>query len=383
MKPTRNETTQHGRIPYLRFVALSLGLLLFFSGCSNLFNSDDDDDDPPVLAAPADSQVEVSDGYGFQEDPDDTTELSVVDNIPAPDVTGVDPGSAITLYFDDIVDPSSINSDTLTVTTAPAGSSAVVGSAATEVFGTITVSKSADGSAAIISFAAYGGLPANSQIAITLSGDALKDDGGNALGSEYSVSFQTGEELTSSLSSLGFESGTDGILISGNGGIVSMPLWGVSAIEGSHAAVITTGSISDTDITGDAIENQYSSLSTGFIAVPAGATTVKVDYYFISDEFLDFIGSVFDDNVTLTATGEYGARSVVLTSVNEYTSDDVTALTVPDDNTGDGDFFRSEVTTGTLNISGLGPNVAVSLTVTDVEDRIYTSIVLLDNIRFE
>ncbi len=118
--------------------------------------------------------------------------------------------------------------------------------------------------------------------------------------------------------------------------------------------------------------------------MPPGATTLRADYYFISDEFLDFLGSEFDDNATLTVAGSSGAESVVLASVNQFVEGELTPLeSFPDDSDGDGDFYRSDLQTASIEIRDLGSQITVAITITDVEDELFTSLLLFDNVRFE
>jgi|GEM_PF-2494960 len=357
---------------------LAAGLLVL-AGCDNPTSSD---------GGGTDSVVQVDPDYNFQPDPDDTTPLEVLDGVPADGSSNVAPGSTLIFYFDDIVDPSTINSQTFAVVegSAGAGASGVSASAAGDpIYGTINVSKSQNGQAAIISFSPFAGLPANSAVTATLSGSALLDDGGNPTGTDEVFSFETGAAQTTNISALGFEQGLTQFNVAGNTGVVSTPIWGISSIEGSNAAVITTGSVSTTGVTGTAEESQYSTITTGQIEVPDdGSTVVAVDYYFISDEFTDYIGSSFDDNARLSVSGPGGARSVELASVNEFTVGGVTLISdFPNDGEGDGDFYRGNADTAFVDISGLGSPVSISVTISDVGDSIFTSVLLFDNLRFE
>src|SRR6056297_2033432 len=63
----------------------------------------------------SDSMVQVDPEYNFQPDPNDATPLAVVDGVPANNSSGVAPGSTVIFYFDDIVNPGSLNSQSFTV----------------------------------------------------------------------------------------------------------------------------------------------------------------------------------------------------------------------------------------------------------------------------
>ena len=88
-------------------------------------------------------------------------------------------------------------------------------------------------------------------------------------------------------------------------------------MTGTHAAAISTGYSSDISSV-NPISDQYSTMTTGSIAVPSGKTKVTLDYYFVSDEFKEYLGSKYDDNATFTVSGSGGSRNIVLNSVNNW-----------------------------------------------------------------
>ncbi len=169
-------------------------VLIVLLGCDNPTSSDGTSNDQPNNDRPTDSVVNVDQDYGFQVDPDDIQDLRVLDRVPENNSTSIAPSSPVIVYFDDIVDPDSISSQTFSISVSePAGTSGdavalrtqasvAASNTGTDVFGTITVTKSADGNAAIIIFTPFDGFPTNSEITITISGDALLDDGGNSIG---------------------------------------------------------------------------------------------------------------------------------------------------------------------------------------------------------
>ena len=95
----------------------------------------------------------------------------------------------------------------------------------TVVYGTVSVTKSANGSAAIVMFTAFGNFPSNSTIKIVVTKGGILDKGGNSLSADNTISFTTGTATTTTASVLDFESGTTGIAFSGCGSIVTMPKW--------------------------------------------------------------------------------------------------------------------------------------------------------------
>ena len=273
------------------------------------------------------------------------------------------------MYFDDIVDPSTLSDVSMEVS--------VSGS---PVAGTYTVSLSANGNNAIINFSPSGGFPQSTTVDVLLTAtDGLLDDGGNTLSSEYSFSFTTGQSIQGDATNLGFESGTtSGWQITGNGGIVPLPYAGLS-LGGSNAVAITTGDVTDGSMSGSAVDGRYSGLGSGSLSVPSGTSRVLFDYYFISAEFDEFIGSSYDDTVTLVISGPSGSETVVLESINRYASADTTLVSVG----WDSDASYVGQNTADVDISTLGSPVTIDVTITDVGDTAYTSMFLADNFRFE
>ncbi len=344
-------------------------------GCSG-GGSDADNDD---IAHPPVSTVIVDPGYGYVAEPTDTISPEVLSMIPNTGATSVSPSAPIVMYIDDMIDPSSVNDNSIKVyegSSAAQGNSRAAGGI--QVFGTITISKSANGLVTIIVFTPYESFNPGITITIMIT-DMVLDNGGNSLETEDPVSFETGSQESTSASSLTFENGTAGLSFNGQGGIVALPQWGMPVMEGTHAAAISTGNVSY--FTNSPINEQYSVFSTGLVSVPSGMTNLMLDYYFISDEFKEWIGTQYDDNATVTVSGSDGARTVVLNSVNNYDSVEgeaqLTELAALDD------WWTTPKTTKSIDISDLGDEVTISITISDVGDTAFGSMLLFDNLRFQ
>ncbi len=317
----------------------------------------------------AQSTVVVDDDYNFQPDPTDNTPFNVVDTVPSHNATGVSPTSGVVIFFDDIVDPHSLSEVSVSVN-----------SGQTAIPGTYTLSLSANGQNAIIAFSPYNAFPENSTIAVLVEAigtDLLLDKGGNTLSQQLEITFTTGSMISSPGENLGFESGIAGWHILGSGGVIDLPYGGLS-LSGSRAAAIATGPIYQDGISGDPIDDRYSTLTSGAIPVPGWATQLRFDYYFISSEFPDWIGSVYDDTVTLQISGAGGSHSVVLESINRYSASDVIPI---DLNWGETP-HHTGLSTAAMDVSTLGSEVSVSITITDVGDTAYPSMIIVDNFRF-
>ena len=335
----------------------------------------------PTATTPTASVVKVESTYNFVADKTDTVAPKVLNTIPAAGTTATEPGAPVVMYFDDIIDPSTISDTSLQVTSTTTSTPSMRAVTTTVVYGTVSVTKSANGSAAIVMFTAFGNFPSNSTIKIVVTKGGILDKGGNSLSADNTISFTTGTATTTTASVLDFESGTTGIAFSGCGSIVTMPKWGIPVMTGTHAAAISTGYSSDISSV-NPISDQYSTMTTGSIAVPSGKTKVTLDYYFVSDEFKEYLGSKYDDNATFTVSGSGGSRNIVLNSVNNWNTTALSA-TLVQVTALSSSWWRGPLTTKSIDITGLGSNISISLTVSDVGDKSLDTILLFDNLRFE
>lgn len=107
-------------------------------------------------------------------------------------------------------------------------------------------------------------------------------------------------------------------------------------------------------------------------------------YDFISAEFNEWVGSVFDDCVVMTIYGPYGSYSIMLTSVNIIGQDNTQFNDYPN-MPDEGDPYAGHIGWTAANINDIpyvGTPAYISFTVTDVGDTIYSSIFTIDNINY-
>lgn len=322
------------------------------------------------------SNVIVDPDYNFTPDTSDTTPLQIVSINPANQATNVPVTSSISIYFNDLIDPISVDDVAMTVKIG-----------AQTVDGKYSLVRTSNELFAVLHFTPNEVLPTGAVVTVTLiSENGLVDKGGNTLGSQYISTFTTTSATLTSTANLGFEepdllSGWD---INGNGGIVTLPFASALSLSGSKAVMITTGSATAYDLSGTPVDARASSLSSGTITVPGGATNLLFDYYWISDEFTEWIGSSFDDTLTMTIAGPNGTIVKTIESVNQYTAPDCTAISlnfgVQD---GQGTFWHTGAKTHTEAISSLGSPLTINFTVSDVGDVAYISAFLVDNFRFQ
>jgi len=286
------------------------------------------------------------------------------------------------------------------------------------------------------------GWPPSSTIKVTV-GIGLKDKAGNTLENVFIVSRTTGTASTVEFTSnsYSFEDGDASVFsIAGRGGLFSFSDSEVdakvdfSAIDGDKAVLLSTAGEWDSllswpGVSGYAIptgnvgfkniaqtkglsrlldggeggegggegeepplfgQGEYSSFTFSNLKIPAGSTMLKLDYYFLSDEFMFFIGSEFDDVVTYSIADRNGnVNSDVIKSINSFDSEKTEAengLTeVSDFPTTDelDPVFRTDLETHSIALGSLTGIIDLVLVISDVGDSAFNSYIIFDNIRFE
>lgn len=309
----------------------------------------------------SDGRSEVGEFPPFSPDPSDTLALAVVQTVPANGATNVALASVITVFFDDEVDPASLNDVAMQLVRTPSGD---------PVFGRFSGALSAGGNT-ILSLQPFAPLePAASYSVSLASSSGVVDDGGNGLGTFYSFTFATASANVDSPLELGFETQFAGWGVVGAAG-TSEAFGPVSPTEGVLMAAMSTGDA----FSGSASGGSSSTLGSGPIA-PTGAN-MEFDYDFLSEEFDGFVGQIYDDAFTVTVSGPLGSRSILVTSVNLVGTADSQPVDVPGHA-----FEHTGWQTASVDISGLGDPVRISYLVTDVGDIQYDTVVLIDNLRF-
>lgn len=321
------------------------------------------------------SNVVIDPNYNFTPDPNDVTPLQVYSVVPGNQTSSIPVTTTISIYFNDLVDPVSLDDVAMTV---------MVG--AQRVEGNFTLERTSNNLFAVLHFKPSNALPTNSVVTVTLASEnGLVDKGGNPLGTQYVYSFTTKDTALSSTDNLGFEdpdllTGWD---ITGNGGVVNLPFASSLSLVGSKAVMITTGATTNYGLTGLPLGEATSILSSGNIAVSGGASNLLFDYYWISDEFIEYIGSNFDDTLTMSVSGPNGTIVQTIESINQYTVSDCIAISLAFGGEGNGSVYHTGAKTKRVDISTLGSPITVSFTISDVGDASVLSAFLVDNFRFE
>ncbi|MBM4146098.1 MAG: hypothetical protein FJ240_07460 [Nitrospira sp.] len=300
----------------------------------------------------------------FTPDSNDTEALAVIQTIPPHNSTGIDPNVTISVFFNDEIDPSTINDHSIQVKDSKGD----------QQFGTFSGSLSTAGNS-ILNFKPFAILSEGDTITVTMfKTNGIKDDGGNTLSSDVVFSFGTKQQSVPP-ADLGFEQGSTGWNFSGDGMILSSPKDDISAYEGNYMAAISTGG----NFGGQALESTTSILTSGPVQVPAGKQSMSFNYDFISEEFDEYVGSIYDDVFKVSVSGPLGSFSEVVVSVNIIGREN----SYPVNFAGLGGADHTGWLTKTIDISTLGSPIIISFEVSDVGDDEFTSVAVIDNINFQ
>lgn len=392
-----------------------------------------------------------------QNEVGDTTDLHLEGTLPSTSQS-LQSNMPIFLFFDDLVNPSTIDGNILVSIDdilATTGSVNLILS----LWNGSTTPK------AQVAILPVGGWEVGKSISIEIL-DGLEDNAGNSfemLPGQVAIHFTTSSASTVQYTetSYSFEDGDDTVfLIQGRGGLVDFSETEIAAdvdfsgIDGNYAVVLSTGN-DDHDyllpwsgLSGNAIPayiteptksqasverneskfgtktpmpgddppsqmgsgTEYSSFMFSNLVIPSGVRFLQLDYYFISDEFTEYIGSMFDDVATIAVADNSGHfASDVIENINKYedTSLQSSLVGLPDfpDSVGAGDVykdavigdpsgsvlskyidsyqtFRTPLSTITIDISDMQTAINLLLTIADVGDNIYNSYLVFDAIRF-
>ena len=354
-----------------------LGALILGAGLAGcVLPPEEQNKDYPDYVAPPHVPSVVGAFHPFTADPSDTTDYNVIQSIPPNGAASINNNMAITFFFTDMIDKTTINDFGVRIY---ANKKPVYGT----YTGTLTTKNNT-----VMSFVPYEPFPFGAfvEVAIIRSPLGLLDKGGNQIVSNYRTTFSAiAGVLPSADANLSLESDTTGYVCSGDCAVISTPFGGISATNGTKVAVITSAN-SPLVGTQASIKNTTSLISSGAITVPPGMTHLSFDYKFISAEFMEFIGSTFDDTFLTSIIGPNGYYADITDSVNligENTPGILFATAFPGmPDTGDSFAGETPWITETIDVSALGSPIYVTFIASDVGDTIYSSVVVLDNLRF-
>lgn len=247
------------------------------------------------------------------------------------------------------------------------------------VGGTISVNTASNGFAILI-FTPSTAFGSGKEITVTLK-TGIQDDGGNPFLSEFSIMFTTSASSGTNFdSNKSFESGTSGVTFIGDGAIMTGTNGAISPSDGSKFCAITSGNqlISP--------NNSIGNTSSMAILGPIGSniSNLTFNYDFVSAEFNDYVGSIYDDCAMITVTGPHGSFSQMITSVNLTGSSTTTSCLnfagLPD--AGDDYAGHTGWKNSSFSFSGVGSPAFIIFTVTDVSDNIFSSALIIDKVSY-
>jgi subtilisin family serine protease len=180
-------------------------------------------------------------------------------------------------------------------------------------------------------------------------------------------------DVFSAVFNSGFETGTLAEWNSSGTAYVTRSLGPVKPKDGSdHMALISTGPSSP---------NVSASLVRSFNVLPGtDRLTIRLDYNYITEEYPEWVGSIFNDYFRAKIVTSSGAEiPLAFESVNTTSFIPITGIDFPG---GDNTLGQSGWKTVSAVVPVTPGTDSISLFVTDQGDAIYDTVVVLDNIRF-
>lgn len=167
----------------------------------------------------------------------------------------------------------------------------------------------------------------------------------------------------------------------------------IASRKGGSFAVLSTGiaNTTDTDTDFDPVgaDGDAATLTLTY-TVPAGMNSLLFDFYFLSREYPDFVGSDYNDTFAATINGSSkvanGTNFAKDTDGHTIDINSVNFVITGTHNDLLGTAFEDHGGTGWLIAAApvaAGDNISLAFHIEDVEDGVYNSTVFLDNFRFD
>jgi hypothetical protein len=144
---------------------------------------------------------------------------------------------------------------------------------------------------------------------------------------------------------------------------------------GTYMGVVSTGLGFTT--TSGAIEQSF--------CLPSSATTLTLRWNFLSEEFMEWVGSQYQDYFRIVLTDEGGTQHVVLSTNVDYLAHNFQLSRVSPGIVFDqGDVWMTGWQSLSYNVSGMaGQTVTLRMEAGDVGDSIYDTAVLIDDVKLQ
>jgi hypothetical protein len=167
------------------------------------------------------------------------------------------------------------------------------------------------------------------------------------------------------------EGGLSGWNVVGDGRVISQ-LGFITPFAGDYMGIISTG-LGYTD--------EMGSLSQNF-CVPDDATELLVNWNFLSEEFMEWVGSQYQDYFEISIIDEDGNKNVLFyKTIDDIAGEYSPVLVSPEIVFDQGDVYGTDWQVSTFDISTYaGTAVTLVLASGDVGDSIYDTVILLDEI---
>lgn len=347
-------------------LSLSSFALLFAVGCSS------DDDATPMPTGPEAATYKVinngNGGVTTLSDAGDALMLRIAQAIPSESGRVYPSNMPIVFFLDDKILLSSITIESF-----------IVKENNVAVGGVISINEASNGFA-IFTFTPKHTFKPSAAIDITLT-TALKDDAGNGFDQDVTYSYTTSAMQPVSFDTNGgFENGNDGVSFIGDGNIMTSPQGCMAPFGGTNFGAISTGDhLISPD---DAIGGASSVMIVGPVA--DAVSSITFNYNFLSAEFNEYVGSVYDDSFVVIVYGDDGAYTELVNSVNLIGLDGNTQCTGFPGMADAGDEYYGATgwLTKTMTFPSVGANAHVIFIATDVTDHIFSTIVGVDDVSF-
>lgn len=173
----------------------------------------------------------------------------------------------------------------------------------------------------------------------------------------------------------GFEEGNlTGWNTDGDGRVISQLSYMVP-YDGSYMGIISTG-LGYTTETGSIYQN---------FCLAEGATKLKVNWQFLSEEFLEYVGSQYQDYFTIKVIDENGGETVYFhKTIDDIDAEYALLLVSPDIVFDQGDVYGTGWQFNEFDISAFaGQSITLVFGCGDAGDSVYDTVVLLDDIIVE
>lgn len=170
------------------------------------------------------------------------------------------------------------------------------------------------------------------------------------------------------------EAALSGWNVVGDGRVITQ-LGYITPLEGGYMGIISTGLGYTTEM---------GSLSQNF-CVPEDATTLSLDWNFLSEEFMEWVGSQYQDYFEIAIIDEDGNPTVLFyKTIDNIAGEYPPSLVSPDIVFDQGDVYGTGWQSSSFDITAFaGTAVTLVLTSGDVGDSIYDTVILLDAITVE